>query len=306
MMSGIKPFVSVVMPVFNAALYLDEAIESILQQTLLDFELIIINDGSTDDSLAMLENWKSTDSRIRLYDQANKGRSFTRNRGLSLATTEFLVMMDADDISMPNRLQLCYDYLHHHPNVVAVSGQFETMCMYGVPLHKSSVPIEHTLIEKDLLHDKGDAFTQGAAMIRKSVAESVGGYDLQYELGEDVDFFLKMALKGKLSNLTDELLLYRQHPTSITNTADDSVVENRMICLNQAWGDRGLSMDNTFVHWLVDAPPTDNYQYLLRWGWNALAKGEVHIARRYAKKLICSTPLKVEIYRFIYCAIRGR
>ncbi len=305
MTSEVKPLVSVVMPVFNAAFYLDEAIESILQQTFSDFELIIINDGSTDNSFDLLKQWEKKDHRIKLFDQANQGRSLTRNKGLALATSEFVAMMDADDISTPNRLRLSYDYLQEHAEVVGVSGQFETMCMYGVPLHKSLKPLDHDNIEKKLLHDFGDTFNQGASMIRKSVAESVGGYDPQYELGEDVDLFLKMALKGQLINLPDLLLLYRQHPTSITNTSNGLLIENRMSCLNQAWANRGLYMENDFEHWLMRIPEQIGHQVLLGWGWNALGKGKVKTARRYARKALLSQPLSVDVYRFFYCAMRG-
>jgi len=306
MMSDIKPLVSVVMPVFNASLYLDEAIESVLWQTLPEFELIIINDGSTDNSFQLLKQWEKKDSRIKVYDQENKGRSITRNRGLELATTEYIAMMDADDISMPNRLKLCYEFLMAHKDVVAVSGQYKTMCMYGVSMYKSSLPLGHEEIERDLLQDKGDSFTQGAAMIIKSVAKKVGGYNSSYELGEDADLFLKMALEGKLQNLSVVLLKYRQHASSITNTMNKNLISNCIVRVRQAWIDRELQFDDNFEHYLESVTEKKEYNSYLKWGWNALAKGELVIARRYAIKLLLTSPFHLDIYRFVYCSIRGR
>jgi len=300
------PLVSVIMPVFNAALYLDEAIESILRQTFTDFELIIINDGSTDYSSELLKQWEGKDNRIRLFSQKNKGRAITRNRGLELASTGYVAMMDADDIAAPNRLQLCYEYLENHHDVVAVSGQYETICMYGVQLETSSTPLEHEDIERSLLQDLGAVFIQGASMIRKSVAITAGGYDPSYELGEDTDLFLRVALKGKLMNLPEVFLYYREHPDAITNIVNKNLIPHCIQRVNKAWDDRGLTLDENFEHWLENLPERTVQQKLLLWGWNSLRKGRVDISRRYAKKLIFSHPLSVDSYRFSYCAIRGR
>ncbi len=305
-MSDKTPLVSVVMPVFNAAPYLDEAIESILQQTFSKFELIIINDGSTDSSFEMLQKWEKADQRIRLFDQQNQGRSMTRNRGLLVATTDFVAMMDADDISVSNRLEVCYDYLKNNPNVVAVSGKCECMCMHGIPVHVSSVPLGHNEIEQSLLQDNGNDFAQGASMMHKKIALAVGGYNREYEMGEDADLFLRMALKGELVNLPKILLRYRQHPRSITNLADKKLIANCIKRLEGSWADRGLTLDNDFEHWLENNPEKKEYQSLLSWGWNALGKGRVDISRRYAKKLILFEPFNREVWRFIFCVIRGR
>lgn len=305
-MNEIAPLVSVVMPVFNTRSYLDEAIASIMRQTFPNFELIIINDGSTDGSLALARQWEKKDRRIRVFDQSNKGRSFSRNRGLELATTEFIVMMDSDDIAEETRLQLCYEYLQNNSEAVAVSGQYERVCMYGVPLQKSSLPLDHKSIVNDLLQDKGDSFTQGASMYKKSLAQKVGGYNLSYDLGEDADLFLRMALHGELINLPDVLLKYRRHPNSITSTADEQLVENCIKRLNSAWLDRGLLMDSDFEHYLKKTIKREKHEDILQFGWNALNKGETKIARRYAKSLFFSKPFSLKTYRFLYCALRGR
>ncbi len=300
------PRVSVVMTVFNASLYLDEAIESVLGQTFSDFEFIIINDGSTDKSLEVIRKWEKKDNRICVFNQSNKGRAASRNRGLDIASTDFVAMMDADDIAAVDRLKLCYEYLQHNTDVVAVSGQFETICMYGVSLSASSEPLEHQEIEQLLLQDLGASFIQGASMIRKGIVTKVGGYNTSYDLGEDTDLFLRMALEGKLKNLPEILLYYRKHPESITSIDNESLIPNCIERVKKSWRDRGLRFDKDFIHWLEKIPKITVQQQLLWWGWNALNKGRVDISRRYALKLIFSYPFSVKQYRFIFCAIRGR
>ena len=107
-MSDIKqksPLISVILPVYNAEKYLAEAIDSILNQTFTDFEFIIINDGSTDNSLSILQSYQTQDSRIRLFSRENKGIVMTMNEGIDLARGEWLARMDADDIAMPSRFE---------------------------------------------------------------------------------------------------------------------------------------------------------------------------------------------------------
>ena len=109
------------MPVYNAEKFLAEAIDSILQQSFSDFEFIIIDDCSTDSSVAIIESYK--DARIRLYrNNVNSGISYSLNRGIELATTELIARMDADDVSYPQRLQIQYDYLLAHPECAMVSS----------------------------------------------------------------------------------------------------------------------------------------------------------------------------------------
>ena len=95
------PKVSVVMPAYNAALYLDEAVTSILNQTLRDFEFIVINDGSTDDTISILDKYERSDNRLRVYHQENQGMIAALNRGCRLARGKYIARMDADDVSFP-------------------------------------------------------------------------------------------------------------------------------------------------------------------------------------------------------------
>lgn len=302
------PLVSVVMPVYNMELYLDAAIESILNQTFSDFEFIIINDGSTDKSLKKIKKWAEKDSRIKVYDQLNKGRALSRNKGIEIATTEFIAMMDSDDIALPERLFLSYNLLKKRNDVVAVSGQFQRVCMYGVPLNgKKIMPLEHDEIESRLLQSDGSVFHQSASIFRKNIAIEVGGYDASYKLGEDTDFFLKLAIKGKLINLPDLLLYYREHHAAITKqVADPELIKTCKLRMVKALEARGKTLNDDFVHWLEKIENRTKSQDMFKWGWNALIRGHKKIARKYAIELVKLEPMNKETWRFVYCAIRGR
>jgi len=112
---GAAPAITVLMPVFNGGRFIGEAIESILGQTFTDFELLVINDGSTDDSLAVIGEYAARDRRIRVVSRENRGLVATLNEGLGLARGAYLARMDCDDISLPARLRRQYDFMRAHP-----------------------------------------------------------------------------------------------------------------------------------------------------------------------------------------------
>ena len=118
------PAVSVLMPVYNAQRYVAEAVQSILTQTMGDFEFIIIDDGSTDDSTRILRDWAQRDSRIRLVSRPNTGLCVALNEGLAMANGRYIARMDADDISLPQRFALQLEYLKTHEKLVCIGGSF--------------------------------------------------------------------------------------------------------------------------------------------------------------------------------------
>src|SRR5262245_4670824 len=119
-MSTAPPLVSVVMPVYNAAAYVAQAVESIRAQTLGDFEFIIVNDGSTDRSPRLLEGFAARDSRIKLISRPNTGIVGALNDGVAAARGELIARMDADDVSLPTRLEKQVTFMRSHPQVVAL------------------------------------------------------------------------------------------------------------------------------------------------------------------------------------------
>lgn len=300
-----RPAVSVVIPVYNQQPYVEEAVRSILAQTFTDFELVAIDDGSTDASLQILQRLAVDDVRMRVYTQENRGRSATRNRGVELARADLVAMMDPDDISSPERLALQHAYMTAHPECVALGAQFESVCMEGLTLFDSDVPLDHDTIEARLLEDDGQALHQSVSMFRRAVCVDIGGYDIRYASGEDADLFLRMALKGKLANLSDVLLRYRQHPKSTFNTPGRPEYALSLERMQAAWIARGKTLPDGFHHWSQTIREVSGRQLMLRWGWNALRLGEKSVARRYVRKLLRQNPFHLETWRLLFCIVRG-
>ena len=209
--------VSVVIPAFNAALYLPEAIESILGQTFRDFEVIVIDDCSTDTTWDVIQEYANRDSRICAYrNSVNLGIAGNRNKGVSLAIGKYLVWQDADDISAPERIEKQFHYMESHPRVGIVGGFLEVFN------DRRGVTGVRKYFEKDVDLRKRifmySPVAQPAAMIRKSCLVEAGEYDLRLPPAEDLDMSFRIGCKHEFANLQEIVLKYREHPGSATFT----------------------------------------------------------------------------------------
>ena len=204
------PAVSVVMPVHNAARYLDESIGSIVNQTFTDFELVILNDASTDRSESILRDWEKRDSRIRLVTSKQKlGLSGSSNRVVQEASAPLVARMDADDVSHLERLMRQWEIMQACPDVVAVG----TLCD-GIDAHGRRVrPRDRWRLVR---YSRYIPFPHGSAMFRKKDFDAVGGYVNHFEVGEDQDLFFKMAERGRVVTLSDALYHFRYHLNNAT------------------------------------------------------------------------------------------
>jgi glycosyltransferase involved in cell wall biosynthesis len=208
------PRVSVVMAVFNAAPFLRESIGSILAQTYLDFELIAVDDASSDDSLAVLKSFD--DPRIKLLShERNQGASISRNEAVSIARGEFIAIMDADDVCACTRLERQVEYLDSHFNVGLVGcGVYETVDIGGEVLHTSRMPINNNDIQDCLMQEW--CFLHSSIMFRKTLFEIVEGYTQAFEPVEDHDLVLRLLEHCEAHNLPEALVSYRFNPTGLT------------------------------------------------------------------------------------------
>lgn len=205
-----SPAISVVMPVYNMEEYVAESVGSILNQTFSNWELIIVDDGSTDGTAEILRSF--TDSRIRvLTNFRNKGNYPARNRGCRLAKGKYIAVMDADDVCYPNRLQVQYDYLEAHPDVLLVGSGWHFM---GGLDRNVEVLTDYEDIKLFLLDNS--CFLHPSVMLRSEVMRAVGGYDEHYMYAGDYDLLCRLALRGKIENIPDRLVAYRWHPGQIT------------------------------------------------------------------------------------------
>ena len=214
------PKVSVLLPVYNAARYLAEAVESILQQTLSDFELIIVEDGSTDDSPQMIRKYAEKDSRIRpIFLNKNTGLAHARQKALEQARAPFVACMDADDISLAQRLQSQYEYLQANDDVGMVGCDYyrfennengEKKMIKSLPM-----PIINASLGKTLYQTARVVMCIASAMYRRELALQVGGYRGFFKNGaEDRDFALKMHELARIANISQKLYCYRIHRAS--------------------------------------------------------------------------------------------
>jgi hypothetical protein len=214
MMSGtiLAPRVSVVMPVFNGGSFLVAAVESVLRQRFHDFELIAINDGSTDQSAFLLSGLARSDGRIRLLSQANAGIVATLNRALELARGEYIARMDADDVALPSRFTQQVAFLDSHPDVAVVGSAITLIDEEGKMIRDVDYPLAPAEVAKFLIQ-VGCALAHPAVMMRRSDVAGAGGYRSAYRHAEDYDLWLRISETRALANLPDRLLLYRQHPS---------------------------------------------------------------------------------------------
>jgi glycosyltransferase involved in cell wall biosynthesis len=204
------PTVSVVLPVHNGEPYLAEAIESILGQTFGDFELIAVDDASTDNSRRRLDDAAARDSRINVVDGQDCGLVGALNLGLSLARGEFIARMDADDISQPSRFARQVSYLRDNPDIAVVGSAITLIDASGAVVREVSYPLAPADVERFLM-EVGSALAHPAVMARRKAMLSVGGYRKLFQHSEDYDLWLRMVERYRLANLPDRLLRYRQH-----------------------------------------------------------------------------------------------
>lgn len=212
-----RPLVSVIMPVCNGAPFVGKAIQSILLQSFHDFELIVVDDGSTDETPEILERFLKKDPRIIvLRHEKPLGISLSCNEAATHARGKFLARMDADDIAMPQRLETQLQCIENRPECVALGTWAMQIDPDGWPIGYWRVPTEHEAILNQLLSGRGGAIIHPTAMIRRSAFNTVGGYDESLRAGQDADLWLRLAEIGRLANVPEILLYYRFHLSSVT------------------------------------------------------------------------------------------
>lgn len=210
-----QPQVSVIIPVWNGERHLKQAIESILGQDFVDFELIVIDDGSTDRSAEIVSAF-ADEPRVMLHKQANAGVVAARNAGLRLAKAEFVAFLDADDIALPGRLARQVAFLRANPEVAVIGTDITYFSDPKGVMHTQKFPFGAARVAVAL--ETGNPLAQPSVMLRKKMAIDAGGYREAFRYGaEDYDLWLRLSEKHPLDNLPEVLTLYRIHPDSLTH-----------------------------------------------------------------------------------------
>jgi len=250
MQSYSAPKLSIILPVYNGQEYLGAAIESVLSQSCCDFELIIINDGSSDGSVAIID--KLEDPRVRFFQQSNKGLAVTLNRGVSLARGEYIARQDQDDVSFPTRFELQVSFLDGNADVGMVGTAAEIWVDNERTNRLLLHPTDNTALKFSLLFD--NYFVHSSIMIRRSVFENVGGYteDFTRQPPEDYELWSRVMRKYQLANLPDVLMAYREVEGSMSRTGGSPFFPNLMKISkeNLAWA-LGCSVNAPVIGVLV-------------------------------------------------------
>lgn len=211
------------MSVYNGELYLRDSIASMLQQTFEDFEFLIINDGSTDSTEEIVRSY--SDSRIKLINNGeNLGLAKSLNKGLAIATGNFVARQDADDTSERERLERQIEFLKTHKDVLMLGTMYNELDSHGKVLWPVRLPAEYTEIRWALLFFC--PFVHSSVMLRRTaLLENVGNYDESFRYSMDYDLWLRIALRHPVSNLDEFLVNYRQTPHSMTSTMGERTLE---------------------------------------------------------------------------------
>lgn len=248
-----KPMISVVMSVYNAEKYLDEAIESILNQTYKDFEFIIINDGSTDKSLEIIEKYKKEDERVDLISRENRGLIASLNEGIQKARGKYIARMDADDISLPTRFEKQIE-LMESKDIDICGGNYLSINSDGSLFSLNLTPQSHELCTLSLVSKV--PFAHPTVMIRKEFLEK---YSLEYgqsnfQKAEDLDLWLRMHEKGaKFGNVSELTLKYRIIENSLSKLNDKKIRQETKSMLNDFY-----LLNKDYIEEVLNK----NYEYL--------------------------------------------
>lgn len=294
------------MPVYNARRYLRAAVQSALGQTFKDFELIAVDDGSKDDSLAILQEFAGGDDRLRIISRPNTGIVGALNDGLAAARAPLVARMDSDDVALPDRFEKQVAFLRANPDHVLVGSQVLLVDPEGAPLcPKRDTEYTHDRIDWAHLHHRWP-LVHPSVMMRRDAVIDVGGYRDKYQWLEDLDLFLRLAEVGKLASLPDVLLHYRLHEASVCHTREADQHAIRPALYAEVYARRGIAPqgqngDASAAASLDRAGGRDTL-----WGWWALIGGNVPTARKYAFRALKAAPLTFDSWRLMYCAMRGR
>ena len=250
------PLISVVMPVYNGERFLTEAIDSILNQTFRDFEFIIIDDGSTDNTPVILEQYSKKDKRIIWYrEDKNEGIIVALNTGLNLARGKYIARMDADDISLPERLERQVRYLESNKEVGVLGSGAQIIDQYGrtssiIKFPETNSPILWSLSYFcPIIHP--------TVMARREIYVEAGGYRSVWPHAEDYDLWTRIAGRSTLHNLGEVLLQLRKHEANITQAEFPLTLSNSLEISRkfvETLLGKNLSPDLIKVLWNIDEP----------------------------------------------------
>jgi hypothetical protein len=212
--AGEHPDISVVMPVRNGERYLDAALESLSGQTYPNFEIIVVDNGSSDRSAKILETWRAREPRLRVFYWPRPGLGSTLRFGVEQSTAPFIARLDADDLSAPDRLAQQMNRMLQDPGLGLLGSFVNLIDQRGAPLGTRAVLTDDKDLRAFLLREC--PFVHSSILMRRSTYDQAGGYRAGLNVCEDFDLWARMAHVTRLANMTEPLVSYRVHPNSVT------------------------------------------------------------------------------------------
>lgn len=214
--AGAVPRLSVVLPVRDGAKYVRLAIDSILRQTFTDFEFILVDDGSKDETPSILRETTARDRRVRIVEMPQRGQSAAMNSGIAEARGAYVARMDHDDISHPKRFERQIAFLDAHPDTALVGGWFDVIDEDGMPTgERRRFPTRPRLLFEELQRGQ-NLILHSSVMMRRACVLRVGGYRQAANSAEDLDLWLRMAEHYPLTNMPEYLTSYRRHDEQVS------------------------------------------------------------------------------------------
>ena len=210
------PLLSAIVTVFNGERHLSETIQSLLSQTYNDFEIVIVNDGSTDGTGAIIQQFAARDSRIRFVDSPHVGRAEALNVGCRLAQGKFVAILDADDIALPDRFACQMSFFEEHPSVALLGTGVRKITSDGRCFATVTFPTQNDEIKRSLI--KEGCLAHSTIVMLKSAVFDVGAYRRAFPPAEDYDLWLRIAERYEMANLPQALVKYRVHPDQVSST----------------------------------------------------------------------------------------
>jgi glycosyltransferase involved in cell wall biosynthesis len=286
------------MPVYNTEMYLDDSIGSILTQTFADWELICVDDGSRDGSLEVLRRYERVDRRVRVVTRPNAGVARARNDGMALARGRYIAVMDSDDVALPERLHRQVDYMECHPECVCLAAAVRWVGPDLMAICDEPRSLDHETIDCLTLAGSGSAIRQPVAMFRAEAVQAIGGYRNELTIHEDTDLYLRLAEIGRLANLPDILLLYRQRLGSANRTQESLNEQYKRKVVRDARIRRDLPASPDIVDLKQGGIQFDNGRgSWATWSHWAFNGGYQNTARRYAWRALRSEPLAASSWK---------
>lgn len=225
--------VSVVMAVYNGEKFLVKSIESILCQTLKNFEFIIVNDGSTDSSLKIIQEFSKKDSRIRVINKLNSGLTHSLNCGIDVARGEWIARIDADDIASKNRLMEQYIRGIGDDSLVLIGSSCWEIDEFENKIKKFDYPENHNDLKKNLIRMKNH-FPHSSYFIKTKILKNINGYKVRMKRAQDYDLSLRLSKFGNITNISKPLIFLRRHKNSISfsDQINQQIIYPRLSLIN--------------------------------------------------------------------------